>query len=129
MLDATAIDLIKGVAVSNDHSAEAGFDDGLGTGWSFALMAAWLQGDNHRSVLGSRAGLAQRFDFGMRAAELLVPTFAQNLGFLRNHATDQRVGFDPALSLGGKFQGASHQALIMLRCVHKPTTYLVGMRR
>ena len=56
-----------------------------------------------------RAGHAQRLDFGMRAAEFLVPTFADHRAVANNHAADHRIGLDVALAAGGQLKRPGHE--------------------
>ena len=44
------------------------------------------------------AGHRQRVHFRMWATEMLVPTFADDLAVLNNHAADHRVWLDRALA-------------------------------
>ena len=51
-----------------------------------------------------RAGDAQGFDFGMRAAELPVPSFADDFAIANDRAADQRIRLDVAQTARGQFQ-------------------------
>ncbi len=57
----------------------------------------------------------------MRAAELLVPTFANDVAVAHDHAADHGVGLDLASAVHGEADGAAHELLVDLgrRLLHR----------
>ena len=58
-LQATAGDARVRIAERDHHPFDPSREDRLGAGWSAALMATGLKGDNQRSTLSCGAGLGQ----------------------------------------------------------------------
>ncbi len=64
-------------------------------------MAARLERDVQVRAASFFTGLGERVDLGMRAPELLVPTFTHDVVIADDHATHERIRFDvstPCLS-------------------------------
>ena len=89
-------------------AADAGGEDGLGTGRGLALMAAWLERDVERRPMRRGAGRLERDDLGMRSAEACVMPDPNRLAVADDHRPDERVGLDGAPAALGLGQRPTH---------------------
>ena len=68
--------------------------------------------------------MPQGLDFGMGLAEPPMPTLADDLGPLGDHAADHRVRLDEPLPPDGQFQGATHVPEVDFVLVHVKHSYV-----
>ncbi len=91
-----------------DDATNSGGDERLSAGGRLASVAARFQRDIGRCAAGLSAGKVQRFDFGMVAAESLVPSFADDAIGADEHAADHRIRLDKALTAHRQFERPAH---------------------
>ena len=100
--DAAPAHLRKRIVHRNDDALHAGANQRLRARRRLTLMATRLQRNVHRGARRALAGHRKRVHFRMRAAELFVPAFADDLAVLNDHAADHRVRLDRALAARGE---------------------------
>ncbi len=102
-------DFGKGIALGTDDSSDAGGSERLRAGGRFAVMAAWFKRDIGGGGFSASAGDFQGFDFRVRAAKFVMPTFADHGAIADDDAADHRVRLDVPLAARGEFQGPGHE--------------------
>ena len=80
------------------------------------MVTAWFECDVKGRSLGLIPRSGERFHFGVRPPELLVPAFTHDFLIGNHHTADLRIRFDRALSPPGQLQGAAHE--LSVRGVH-----------
>jgi hypothetical protein len=76
-------------------------------------MAARLKRHIQCSTCGALTSVLKSDDFGVRATEFLVPSFADHCAIANNDASNHRIRFDRAFAADGQFEGSGHIALIV----------------
>ena len=97
-----------GIAAADDNAGNAGLDERSGTRRSLPLMAAGFERNVGGPAACLGAGGFQGFDFGVRAAERLVPAFAYGLAVAHQDAAHHGIWLDSPLAALRQHQGASH---------------------
>ena len=92
------------------------------------VMTAGLERHVHRRPVGVGAGVADRLDLGMRAAELGVEPDADHLTVARDHRTDHRVRADPPSALLRQLDRAGEQAAVGVGLEGHGAMPRIGMR-
>jgi hypothetical protein len=104
-----------GVEGADDHAANTGADDELGTRWSLAIVAARFETDIEGGILIINAlgmGLlcaAEAVGFGMRTTILLVPALGEDAagGVADQDGAHHRVGCDIVLAQASELEATS----------------------
>ena len=112
--DAAAADLLETDPASRPPRASRRRDERLRARRRLALMAARFERDVDRRARRALAGLGERVHFGVRSAELLVTSFADDLAVAHDHAADHRVRLDGALAAHGQRQRLGHVAVVVV---------------
>src|SRR5688572_1126534 len=117
-LRATAREMI-GIASTEHHALDSGRDDCICAGWRFALMRAGLEGDVERGAARTLASIAQRFDFGVRAAVFNMKTFADDFAVNNDNGTDHGIWMNASPAVFGEAECCVHVPDVdAVLCVH-----------
>ena len=104
-----AAHMLVRILQGDHHAPHTRLDEGLGTGWSPAVMGAGLEGAIDRAAARLIAGGAQGVGFGVGAAQLLVIPFAEDASIGGDHdSANHRIGTHVSAPAAGQPQGAPH---------------------
>jgi hypothetical protein len=76
------------------------------------MVRTRFEGDVRGSTACPVPGCRERIDFGMRLTGLPVPTLADDLAVIYQHATDAWIGVRAGLTKPCQFQRAGHERMI-----------------
>ena len=99
--NASAIHPRIGISGAHNHSSNAMLDNGLRAGRGLTVVAARLQGDVERSVLGGLCQRCKGIALGVEFSALLMIALADNATVPHDYGAYHGIGMAPALALTG----------------------------
>ena len=107
-LHALTGDFFVWVKAADDHAGDFMLQDSLGTGGRAPVMAAWLQRDIQGSACCALCPGGQGAAFGVGAAALGVPTFADDASLADENGADHWIWADAASAPVSQLQRPLH---------------------